>query len=386
MIRGSGIARAAVVALAGAAALAGVVLAGAAPVAPALVAASGRPASEAAAGPPARVVSLNLCTDQMAMLTAAPGQLHSVSFMASDPRSSVLHERAGAYRRNHGRAEEIFLMRPDLILAGSFTTRETVSMLRRLGFRVEEFAPAASFDDIRANLRRMGALLGREPQAEALVAELDARLEAARAAPHEARPLAALRYANSWSSGTGTLSHEILEAAGLRNLAAEMGLSGTARLPLERLVMGAPELLVTGRPYAPPSMAEQEVRHPALDPLLSRAAGATIADSRWVCGAPFTAEAVAALAAARRALIARGGPEGADHAALPRAGAPQPQASAPSEALTTAASAARQVATPALEGASSARTSAAQDAAAALTGAAPPEPAPSGAPSQEAAH
>ena len=44
----------------------------------------------AAASVPRRVVSMNLCTDQMAMLVAAPGQLFSVSFLAADPVSSVL--------------------------------------------------------------------------------------------------------------------------------------------------------------------------------------------------------------------------------------------------------------------------------------------------------
>ena len=33
---------------------------------------------------PQRVVSMNLCTDQLAMLIARPGQLHSVSHLASD--------------------------------------------------------------------------------------------------------------------------------------------------------------------------------------------------------------------------------------------------------------------------------------------------------------
>ncbi|MGA0716208.1 MAG: ABC transporter substrate-binding protein, partial [Gemmobacter sp.] len=33
----------------------------------------------AAAAPPGRVVSINLCTDQLAMMLAAPGQLVSVS-------------------------------------------------------------------------------------------------------------------------------------------------------------------------------------------------------------------------------------------------------------------------------------------------------------------
>ena len=39
---------------------------------------------------PRRVVSMNLCTDQVAMLLAAPGQLISVSDLAQDPRMSPM--------------------------------------------------------------------------------------------------------------------------------------------------------------------------------------------------------------------------------------------------------------------------------------------------------
>jgi iron complex transport system substrate-binding protein len=48
------------------------------------------PAASAFAEPPRRVVSMNLCTDQLAMLVAAPGQLLSVSRIARDPRVSAL--------------------------------------------------------------------------------------------------------------------------------------------------------------------------------------------------------------------------------------------------------------------------------------------------------
>jgi iron complex transport system substrate-binding protein len=39
---------------------------------------------------PRRVVSINLCTDQLAMMLAAPGQLVSVSDLAADPHSSAM--------------------------------------------------------------------------------------------------------------------------------------------------------------------------------------------------------------------------------------------------------------------------------------------------------
>src|SRR5690606_34102306 len=122
---------------------------------------------------PARVVSMNVCTDQMAMLLAAPGQLVSISHIAADPGSSALAAEAGRYRLNHGLAEEIFLMRPDLVLAGTFSTTATASMLQRLGVRVERFSPDTSFDAVRQNIRRMGTLLDQDARAEEMVAALD---------------------------------------------------------------------------------------------------------------------------------------------------------------------------------------------------------------------
>ena len=80
-------------------------------------------ASGAAAERPQRVVSMNLCTDQLAMLLAAPGQLISVSYLAQDARSSAMAEAAQGFEMNHGLAEEIAFLRPDLVLAGRYTTR-----------------------------------------------------------------------------------------------------------------------------------------------------------------------------------------------------------------------------------------------------------------------
>src|SRR5690606_31042246 len=78
----------------------------------AMLAAAALPAESA----PQRVVSMNLCTDQIAMLLAAEGQLISVSDLAADPRMSSMADKAAAYHENHGRAEEIYLMRPDLVI------------------------------------------------------------------------------------------------------------------------------------------------------------------------------------------------------------------------------------------------------------------------------
>lgn len=254
-------------------------------------------AAPTAADPPARVVSTNLCTDQLAMLVAAPGQLVSVSAVARDPVASAMAREAAAYPVNHGTAEEILLLAPDLVLAGAYGRPDTRAMLDRLGIRVEAFPIEASFDDVRANLARMGAALGREARAAELVAAMDAALAAVPPPEGGARPRAALFYANAYTSGAGTLADAILTAAGFANVASERGVAGLARLPLEALVMADPDLIVAGQDYPAPARAQEVLRHPA-----ARALGpgrAAVADNLWVCGTPMAAEAVAALAASR---------------------------------------------------------------------------------------
>ncbi|MGE3307175.1 MAG: ABC transporter substrate-binding protein [Rhizobiaceae bacterium] len=241
---------------------------------------------------PKRVVSTNICTDQLAMMIAAEGQLHSVSFLASDAASSMLAEQASRYVPNHGLAEEIFLMKPDLVIAGTFSTRATVSLLRHLGFRVEEFAPEATLDDVRANIRRMGDILGREERAAQLIAELDASLSAAQAR-HVPRRRVALYWANSFTSGSGTLIDDLMQAAGLANIAGELGIEGDAQLSLEALVLAAPDLIVAGeRNHGGPALAQQNFEHPAFNAVATPERLVRLPDRLTICGGPSNIEAI----------------------------------------------------------------------------------------------
>ncbi|MDP0925819.1 ABC transporter substrate-binding protein [Paracoccus onubensis] len=240
---------------------------------------------------PQRVVSMNLCTDQIAMLLAAEGQLISVSDLAADPRMSSMADKAAAYQENHGRAEEIYLMRPDLVIAGQFTQGPTVQMLRRLGIRVEVFPPAESIESIRKEIRHMGALLGREQAADALLADFDEGLEATASKTRRGR--AALYYANGFTSGRNTLAGTILDAAGYDNVAGDFGIDDTSALPMELIVMSQPDRVITGSKWPGQSRSEAILDHPALKKLSFGVAEAT--DRDWVCGTPYILRAIGEL-------------------------------------------------------------------------------------------
>ena len=82
-----------------------------------------------------RVVSTNLCTDQLLLLIAKRSRIASVSYLARDPLFSHLANRARDIPINHGLAEEILPLEPDLVLVGSHTIRPTTVLLRKLGIK-----------------------------------------------------------------------------------------------------------------------------------------------------------------------------------------------------------------------------------------------------------
>ncbi|AMY69420.1 ABC transporter substrate-binding protein [Frigidibacter mobilis] len=247
---------------------------------------------------PARVVSMNLCTDQLALLLADPGQIVSLSYMASDPSASAMAAEASAYPVNRGRAEELYLLKPDLVLASTFSSPGTLSMLDRLGLNVETSPPGTTMDELRAAITDMGAALGHPQRAADLLAAFDARL-AELGTPPLRRPRAALYSEGSYASGARTLEGQVMQAAGFDNIATEHGLDWGGRMPLEVLVMSAPEVVITetGRAGTGPARAQAVLSHPVLAQM--RRAD-VVAHQDWICATPRVLDAVAALTQLRR--------------------------------------------------------------------------------------
>lgn len=259
----------------------------------------------AQAGPaPQRVVSVNLCTDQLALMMAAPDQLVSVSRLAHDPQSSAMVDAAQELPTNGSGAEEVYLLKPDLVLAGTFTASSTVNLLRNLGIEVVQFAPASSLDDVPDRLRQMGDALGREDVAREMVADFEAQLAALSDAEESTRPRAAITYVNSYSSGDATLAGDILRTAGFENVAQEAGLSSVGTLSLEELILLAPDVIIQGRDYPGQARAEDNLDHPALHALPDTLIAGEITDRDWICGTPQVLEAVKTMRELRLSLEA----------------------------------------------------------------------------------
>ena len=239
---------------------------------------------------PQKIVSLNLCTDQLLMLLADPNQIASLSKIVDDQNVSFFAEKSVEFRKNRGDAEEIFVDSPDLVVAGVYTEKATVQILQSLGVRVEIFPIEQNFDDIIQNIRKMGLLVGHSDRSERMIDDFNVRLAELRSGITE-RPRAAIYSANGYTTGTDTMSGQILKTAGFQNITEEVGMSFGGTLPLETLVMLQPDFVITGKAYPGHSRSEEILKHPALRPFK----GITQTDAKWICGTPAVLDAVAEL-------------------------------------------------------------------------------------------
>lgn len=257
------------------------------------------------------VHSLNLCTDQLAMLIAAPGQLRSVSELATDPSLSALAAQARTYPANRGLAEEVVADQPDLVVTGAWSARNATDLLRSLGYRVETFRPDLTLDGIRGDILRMGDLLHRRDTARELVAGFDAELARAPDAgcPAAFHPRLLVFGPNGVTEGAGTLPDTVIKAAGFVNLGAEPGTGGMAFISLEQVIAMRPDvILLPADDPAAPALAQKLFSHPALKASGARIVRGAVDAALWTCGGPFTARAVTELKRLKASLPGCRGP------------------------------------------------------------------------------
>ena len=256
-------------------------------------------------GGPRRIVSLDLCTDQLLIELADPSAIAAVTHLAADPTVSAIPHKAQGLSRTRGGAEEVLSYDPDLILAGPFGVSPTVALLRRLRRNVVVVPLAQDLDGVRRAVRVVAGAIGEEARGRAMIAEFDARLANI---PHALRapPTAVVYQIGGAVSGPGSLADAALTAAGFVNLASAYRTSKGGQVPLESLLAKPPELLVlasNGRDYATP--LADNLRHPALLALAGLRPTLELSWRYWLCGTPHLAEAIERLARMRQRIEAR---------------------------------------------------------------------------------
>jgi iron complex transport system substrate-binding protein len=252
---------------------------------------------------PRRVVSLNLCADQLLLELADRDQIASLSPLVRDANLSYLADQAGGLPANEGRGEAILFNGADLIFAASYGSHIQRELLERQGLPVMKLDAWESLADGRAQIRAVAARLGHPERGERLVSAIDAALARSSGIVPGARSILTY-YRRGWVPGSDSLVGEILRHMGfeLHQKALGLGQGGVARL--ESIVAAPPDYLLID------DVAGQNLDngsallvHPALAAAVPAERRLMIPGKLAICGGPATPATIDALAAEVRAKV-----------------------------------------------------------------------------------
>lgn len=235
---------------------------------------------------PHRIVSFNVCADQLVLALADPEQIVGLSPYATDTSISVVAEQARAFRRVPLQAELVILLDPDLVLVAPSFRVVTQPILKALGFNVVEVDLINDLAAGRAQIRQFAALLGHPERGEKLIAEIDAARDRLVAAPRPRNSTALLIANGGYTVGPDSLAASLMDEAGLvPPPGAPKGFGGI--VPLEKLIALRPDYLVMS------SLVEEAngqgalyLTHPALHALYPPGRRIILPARYTICGGP----------------------------------------------------------------------------------------------------
>lgn len=248
------------------------------------------------------IVSMNPCADAMLMALVPPARIAAISHYSQRPDStSIPLDVARRFRGTSGTAEEVIGMKPDLVIASSFTPPSTREAFARARLNTLYLDIPASIDASKAQVTALAAAVG----APARGAALNARIDAAIAATGWRGPkVAALLWiGGNLVNGSQTLLDDMMVRTGFANQAAHYGLAHTGQLPMEQVIADPPRVMLV------PEGAghDSDSRAAALRQRAIAETGLPVLQAQFPrhlvnCGGPVIPAAMTRLAALRRSV------------------------------------------------------------------------------------
>lgn len=191
---------------------------------------------------PERIVSLNLCSDQLLVALADREQIAGLSLNAADPDMSWVSDRVAGLPILGSAAEQVLAIQPDLVLGLPASPSNSLGALQDQGYRTLDLQAATNVNDIYHAIGLTAAAVGHRGRGEAMAAQMERDLANIR--PVGAGRVAAYYQRRGYMSGAGTLIDDMMGRLGLVNLAGTLGEGPLAQLSLEEMVAAQPDFII----------------------------------------------------------------------------------------------------------------------------------------------
>lgn len=241
---------------------------------------------------PRKIISLNLCVDQYLLALADRGQIAGLTQNADDPGMSAAAAQTRGLRMLAPSAEEVLAIGPDLVVGMPARGSAVMTALKGQNYPALDLQSAGSFAAIAEQMRTVARAVGHAERGEAIVARMERDL-AALGKPGRGR-VAAYYQRRGFLTGTGTLIDELMQRAGLVNLAERLGKPPLSRLSIEELVAARPDfLIVDSASDQVRDQGTEMLHHPALRDIPRL----RLPQAWTVCGGPAYVRAAQSLVA-----------------------------------------------------------------------------------------
>jgi len=252
-----------------------------------------------AVGP--RIVSMNVCSDQLLLTLADPDQILGLSRFSRDGWQSAAAGDIGRYPILSGGAEDVLAAKPDIVVASLFDKRSTRELLKEQGLHVVEFAVPRNLGEVKDQIREMGEIAGHSERASAQIARLDAAMARARTAVADSHYRVLQVSRRGWVSGRDSLIGSLLTSTGLFNATTDLGLGEGGFATLEDILRAKPDFLLVSRPGdIARDNGEAFLLHPALERFYPPNKRMVIPERLTGCGSAMLADALDVLTAELR--------------------------------------------------------------------------------------
>jgi len=198
---------------------------------------------------PDRIVSLSPSLTEILFAVGAGNQVVGRDEFSVYPEAALEIENVGSLY-NEIPVETILDLDPDLVVVAQIVSEEDIQVLLDLGILVFWQENPNDFNELYANILEIAEMTGHPEEADALVAELESRVESVESTLANAtrEPLVfyeldATDPSNPWTTGSGTFIDYILTKAGGKNAAAELQ-GEYVQISAEELIAVNPEIIL----------------------------------------------------------------------------------------------------------------------------------------------
>lgn len=239
-------------------------------------------ALQAATLPLPKVISTNVCADELLLDLADPQQILAVTHYAKPRHQNILADHA--IPTYHGQTEEVLSLHPDLVLTGAFDAPLTSDLFKQFQIKTLALELPKNFRDINNQIDLVGKALHQEEKAQRIILHIQEKLKSLNLKSNANQRAVFWGY-EGHVPGKGTYENAMLEELGLVNIADDFGIQGHGWISIEKMIQAKPDILILeNNSTSKNSVGEALIKHAAIKAALPNLKLITLEENSLRCG------------------------------------------------------------------------------------------------------